>query len=256
MKINTVGYDFRHGRNFKIVRPNGLNEYLLLIVRSTAVLEMNGSTHHILPNSMIMLQKGTPHSIWADCDAYINDWVSFDLSPSEYEELLAQHIQPNTLVSSADVLFCSDIIKLMQTENTSTRGYRHYDMLAFLTILFHVLCENSGDLALEGKYYHELKQIRDRIYENPCQKYSIKGLSAQIPLSKSYFQHLYQLYFRVSPMSDVIRIRIEYAKQLLVSTSYSVTEIAELLGYPDDIRFIKQFKQVAKITPGQYRKQI
>ncbi len=47
--------------------------------------------------------------------------------------------------------------------------------------------------------------------------------------------------------------RIQYAKMLLLSTDYSVLEIANKVGYYSQSYFIKHFKQVTGITPLQFR---
>lgn len=50
-------------------------------------------------------------------------------------------------------------------------------------------------------------------------------------------------------------IRIEKAKKLLLSTSLSVTEIAEHTGYGDYRVFTKVFKKTEGITPSQFRRE-
>lgn len=53
-------------------------------------------------------------------------------------------------------------------------------------------------------------------------------------------------------MRDIIYARIERAKNLLSARTYSVSEVAKLAGYTNEYHFIRQFKKVAGVTPGQY----
>ena len=58
----------------------------------------------------------------------------------------------------------------------------------------------------------------------------------------------------MAPIADMIHSRIEYAKDLLSSSDYTVKMIADELSYPSDIQFIQQFKSVTGQTPKTYRK--
>ena len=49
-------------------------------------------------------------------------------------------------------------------------------------------------------------------------------------------------------------IRIREAEKLLISTTFSVTEIASSVGFCTTSYFIKQFKEHLQISPKQYRK--
>lgn len=253
MKIETVGYDFRHDRRFMLTRANGLKEYLFLIIRSSAIFRINGKTLSVKPNSMILIAKNTPHSFSADSELFINDWLAFDLTDQEYSAYLEHRVQLNTFFTSPDVFVCSDLIRLMQAEKTSASIFKNGNMLSLLQIIFNKLHENSQHCSLELTYYNEFQAIRDHIYQHPSEKYTIESLAREVKLSRSYFQHCYRSYFHTTPISDVIHSRILYAKQLLLSTNYSVSRIAELVGYPNDISFLKQFKAVTSMTPTQYR---
>lgn len=50
------------------------------------------------------------------------------------------------------------------------------------------------------------------------------------------------------------QVRIEAAKELLLSTPYSYPEISEMIGYNDISYFFKVFKKVTGETPGNFKK--
>ena len=60
--------------------------------------------------------------------------------------------------------------------------------------------------------------------------------------------------FGISPIKDVIENRLQTAKNMLVATDFSISEIAEKLGYLNTNHFIRQFKSAEKQTPLIYRK--
>ncbi|MEK3724246.1 AraC family transcriptional regulator [Paenibacillus sp. FSL H8-0034] len=53
----------------------------------------------------------------------------------------------------------------------------------------------------------------------------------------------------------VARVRIEHAKRLLAETSESVQKISERTGYLSSISFIRVFKKLVGMTPGDFRKE-
>lgn len=251
MQIISIGYDFRHGKDFCISRPYGLKEYLFLIIRSTAHFYINGQKLHILPDSMILIDKNTPHSFSADSDLFINDWI--ELSIDSKEQL--KYIDTNTFFHSSDVANCSELIKLIIAENNSTGSFKENNIQNMLQIVLNKLQDNSETFCkTDIKYRAELQRIRNNIYDNPTEKFTIEKMASEINLSKSYFQRCYKLCFNTTPITDVINSRIEYSKRLLVSTNISISKIADIIGYENDIQFIKQFKSVVKTTPAKYRK--
>lgn len=52
----------------------------------------------------------------------------------------------------------------------------------------------------------------------------------------------------------VVYQRIERAKLLLMNTRLSITAIAEMCGYDNPSYFIRSFKSVTDMTPGQYQR--
>jgi transcriptional regulator GlxA family with amidase domain len=58
----------------------------------------------------------------------------------------------------------------------------------------------------------------------------------------------------ISPISYLLKIRIERAKELLKETDKRISEIALSVGFSNQQRFNDIFKKYAKLTPLQYRK--
>ena len=53
---------------------------------------------------------------------------------------------------------------------------------------------------------------------------------------------------------DFIRFyRIQEAKRLLINTNYSISQIAHVCGYQNEITFYRAFKNEQGTTPNEYR---
>ena len=48
-------------------------------------------------------------------------------------------------------------------------------------------------------------------------------------------------------------IKIQKAKNLIISGKYRMYEIAEMVGFEDQQYFTKVFKKIVGITPGEYK---
>jgi len=65
------------------------------------------------------------------------------------------------------------------------------------------------------EYYGKRKQffeLRADIYENPKDYRSINDIAQKMNFSRSQFQKLYKIYFKISCINDVITARIKNAK--------------------------------------------
>ena len=72
-------------------------------------------------------------------------------------------------------------------------------------------------------------------------------------MSESYFRQMFKKYMGSSPLKYRENVRVSWAKKYLKSNLFSVSEIAEKLGYCDIYHFSKVFKVYVGISPSQYR---
>ena len=58
----------------------------------------------------------------------------------------------------------------------------------------------------------------------------------------------------VSPKQLIIRVRVEQAGTLLVTTTRAISDIAASCGFYDQAQMTRQFRNVVGVTPGHYRR--
>ena len=68
-----------------------------------------------------------------------------------------------------------------------------------------------------------------------------------------FYRRLFLAAFGVSPKEYVIQKRIEYAKYLLLSGDFSVSEVAIITGYSEPCHFSREFSKRVGISPKQYK---
>ncbi len=82
---------------------------------------------------------------------------------------------------------------------------------------------------------------------------SLSEIAQAIGCSPSHVSHVFRKSSGTTPMQYVIRRRIGHAQTLLISTSYTVTQIASLVGYDNTNYFSTQFSKVVGMSPTHYR---
>lgn len=72
-------------------------------------------------------------------------------------------------------------------------------------------------------------------------------------MSESAFRRSFKAASGISPKRYINNLRIKKAKQMLVNSDASVSEICSSLGFYDNAYFTKSFKKITGKTPVQYR---
>ena len=85
--------------------------------------------------------------------------------------------------------------------------------------------------------------------------WTVAEMAARMNLSQSRFFSVYRSFYGNSPTDDLIRARIDAAKNALAFTDQPVARIAENLGYNNLTHFIRQFKALTGVSPSVYRKE-
>lgn len=78
-------------------------------------------------------------------------------------------------------------------------------------------------------------------------------LASLCNISSSYFSKLFRKVMRQGITEYVNKVRVEAAKNLLVTTRLTIISIAFECGFEDSGYFIKVFKKFTGLTPNQYR---
>jgi AraC-like DNA-binding protein len=82
---------------------------------------------------------------------------------------------------------------------------------------------------------------------------TIPKLAGQYGLGSKQFAYLFQKHGNISPNEYLISQRVNRAKELLCTTTCSISEISDCVGYSDPYYFSKLFKKRTGISPSKMR---
>lgn len=84
--------------------------------------------------------------------------------------------------------------------------------------------------------------------------FSIGDLSKLCNMSEVHFRRVFAQIYQTSPIKYINRLKINKAKELLISSNISISEVSERCGFLNAYYFSKVFKENTGVTPGEYRR--
>ncbi len=104
--------------------------------------------------------------------------------------------------------------------------------------------------------FRELCRARELLGDLYHQPVSLRDAADEIQLSPWHFLREFRRAFGETPHEFLTRLRMEQAKQLLSTTSLSVTEICFEVGFTSLGSFSALFRRQVGISPATYRRQL
>ena len=124
------------------------------------------------------------------------------------------------------------------------RWYFKHRIIAPVISALKIYRKNSSELVLE-KVASLINQSKGDITLAEC--------ADQLGYHPSYIWKVMKNKVDMTFSDYIIKVRMEYAKKMLIETNRSVGEIAEDLNYTNAQNFIRFFSKHEGITPGKYR---
>lgn len=124
-----------------------------------------------------------------------------------------------------------------------------FERLNFLSLNENYVSSFKGGLSKKD-LLTSINYIHDYFHSN----LSLMGLALNVGLSPSHFCRSFKVSTGYSPYQYQLLIRIDRAKDLIVKTSTSMTEVAMITGYESLQSFSRAFKKVTGVSPQHYRK--
>jgi AraC-like DNA-binding protein len=246
-----------------------LEENLLLIVKEGSLLFRYGNTvYEVCKNQMAFLKKDifitleTPST--SDCILEV-EYILFSLRYDLVKEFvklaeLSIATNNNTLPISINSLDKRlekyiDTLDFYFVEPTKIEG--SLVKIKLLELLFY--------LSLQGKeIVEQLLDVRDCfrsnittvVEENITNSLSLHQLAVKSGRSLSSFRRDFQAIYNMPPSHYIRQKRLEKARQLLLSTTMSVTDVCYITGFESIAHFSRLFKSYFGCSPSEFRQKI
>jgi AraC-like DNA-binding protein len=238
---------------YEIRRRGAPWHLVLLTLDGQAHWEGSGGTGELAAGEVWIGAAETPHRFYAT-----GPWkfVSAALFPIDAFAWMEGRVfcQPtisnlNHLWAAAEAYLYESAGDTQDTEDLATHlaGY----------ISAHIqreLKQEQGDS--DSRTRLKLRRLWESVNAGPGDPWSVAVLAQQASMSVRHFQRTMQEQYGITAETMLKRIRMEHARELLLSTGLSLDQICERAGYQSVHAFAKAFKRYAGVTPGSCRKQL
>lgn len=94
----------------------------------------------------------------------------------------------------------------------------------------------------------------NRNFSRPKEELATGALADMCGISSSYLKQLFIRKFSLSPKQYILKRKMDYACELLLSGYYSVASVADSLSYENVYYFSRAFKKMTGTSPTEYQK--
>lgn len=105
----------------------------------------------------------------------------------------------------------------------------------------------------KGVDMERLEPALQAIQKDPHRPLRVGKLARLVHLSGNQFTRLFKNATNTTPSQYIIQQRLNRARELLENSGLRISEIAEILGYPDVFAFSRQFRGKTGCSPRQWR---
>ena len=230
----------------------------IAILESGAMeFDYRGSTHTAPAGSIVVTQPDEMHTGQAAAES---GWTYRTLLPAT--DWLQQAVEELTEKPSAVPYFASPVIHdtrlnhllidLHRTlENSPSALERESRFLWGLAQLIQGYASDRPTVQSIGKEHRAVQKIQDYLQSQYTENISLNELAALVDLKPLRLLRTFRKHIGLPPHAYLNHVRIQQAKQLLLS-GWSITDAAAETGFTDQSHLHRHFKKVIGVTPGQY----
>jgi AraC-like DNA-binding protein len=251
--VTDAGYFPRaanHGRR----RAAGAPEAIVIVcVDGYGRCESLGRSTVVGPGYALVLPPGRPHVYLADPERPWTIWW-LHATGTQVSELLSV-IAPDgreALVELHDayraVATIDDAIACLERDETLP------SVISAAGAGWSLLAQLAADVVAGGPQRTEpVRQAQDYLRRNFAKPLSVAELARTAGLSPSHFSALFRAATGGGVVEYTKRLRMARARELLITSSRDIGDIAEAVGYTDAFYFSRQFRNVHGCSPTEYR---
>jgi len=187
----------------------------------------------------------------------LNDLIGYVLfsQGGNLESVRIRSIELTTLLSRVAMDGGARVDSIYELNNKLLPSFFQERNLDALCFRLQEVAENFMDamFSSQDKGNHYIRKAMRYMADHYAEHVTLESTAEYVQLSPSYFSSLFREVVGISFRQHLCNIRVEESKQLLLSTDYSLADIAVAVGFPDQSYFCKAFKRVVGLTPGKFR---
>ncbi len=246
LQNNHCGF-LQHRKTIITSRPQGRNDYHIIYVLGGSLEVMYEGESHVLHQGDFVYYPPRTAQWYKDVSGAHRFWVHFNgfIVP---QILTESRLMPG--VHRAELSLYVEGLFYRLVNEARTRQPISSENGLLLEIILE-LGKLAGMPSLPSGRLGACLDYLNRNYQKPLH---VSMLADMCHLSVSRFMSLFKAEQGITPMQYLRRLRIEQARELLLTTDLPVGEIAYACGYDDPLYFCRVFGRSIGCTPTEYRR--
>jgi|GEM_PF-1525155 len=239
---------------------------ICFIRRGTVIWQANNDIFTVDPGEVFITWPGEPHggegNTMHPCELY---WIifrltpetgSFGLSPAEtaaFDTALRTVSCRKFKVPGKITAHFDRILSSLSNPTPFTKAVVNASIQLIICDLLEADAFTCNSKKLTA-HSPRIQKIITRLHAGISTGISVETIAKQIGLKSSHFRTIFRQETGFSPVEYLTLLRIQKAKNLLLQTTASVTDIAFDLGFSSSQYFASAFRKITGTTPREFRK--
>ena len=257
LTVTAAGHHcFCSDHTISTVHPKRNDDYQLLYIHTGKVRFYFGEQEHVISqNSMVLCRPGDPQVYYQDDDNPDIYWVHF--TGSDVEQVLDGYQLPRHQnifyvgVKSDFPWLYNQMIQELELKRVNFER-------ALILTLQQIFLSMNRSMQEKNKTHAEMSMFIEHathyFRENYNQNIMIEEYAREHNVTPHWFTVNFKKITKFTPMQYVISLRIESAMNLLENTDYSISQVAEAVGYDNALYFSRIFRKYTGMSPSDYKK--
>lgn len=247
------------------LRPHWHEELeIILTLHGHSDYYVDGNHIQVQPGNLLTINSESVHNVLADrcydgtepmaVILLIHRKFLIDNIP-DFQTLYFLNDHAETTDEIKDIM-----LKLSNYERSSKRAYGYLYAKGLILQLVSLICargvakkEDVSNINYDKNIYR-MKGVLQYVSNHYREHITQAEVAQKFYFNKDYFSRCFKKYMGIAFSEYLLEYRLKSAKDDLLETDFTITEIAGRNGFSDDRRLIIAFKKKYEITPLQYRK--
>lgn len=230
------------------------NFQLIYIAQGTGIFQDRGIHYKVQKGQFMLIQPGYWHSYTPSKETGWEEYyIGFDgpvLSHVAHEIYKINNIN-HLKTNHSD--FASPILELMLQYGKGNEADAHTILKALLMhLMTHIRLDLKATNASTETLFFKARQYME---DNISKKISLDDIANHLGVSNSFFRKEFQKESGIAPATFLGRVRLQTSKYMLLSSNYSIKEIAAKCGFTTSDYYCKFFRDNTGMTPSEFREQ-
>ena len=225
---------------------------LIYVIKGGGTAQCDGKEYHLTPGSFFTV---FPNQVHRYSDTANGEYILVIVKPTElihHSDIFFKGYPTSALCTQADKH--TSMLLEMALEEYEQTGYTSV-IHAYLTVFFEKLI-TFYDIAKRNVSTDIVMRILQYCAAHYREDITVGDIAAELHISRSSVSHVFSDRLGISFCDHIHTLRLEDAVHLLKDGHHSITEIAEIAGFPTIRTFNRVFGQHYGMSPSAYRKSL